>query len=69
MSHKITPERAKRGFLIHLTVYVLVNILLAVIDLRTNPEKTWFYWPLACWGIGLIAHGLAVYGMRVPHHE
>lgn len=56
----ITPEQAKRGFWIHLSVYVLVNILLAVLDLTRNPDKTWFYWVLGGWGIGVVAHGLAV---------
>ncbi len=49
------------GFKIHFAVYVLVNLLLIVINLLTTPDELWFYWPLLGWGIGIIAHGAAVY--------
>jgi hypothetical protein len=49
------------GFLIHLIVYVAVNTLLVAINLINTPERWWFYWPLIGWGMGLIAHGAAVY--------
>ena len=61
--------RAKLGFYIHLTVYVCVNIGLFLIWLFTrgdtsipNASFPWFIFPLGGWGIGLIAHGLAVFG-------
>jgi len=49
-----------RGFYIHLSIYLLVNALLLAIDLATTPDHLWFYWPLLGWGIGILAHGLAV---------
>lgn len=49
------------GFKIHFAAYVLVNLLLIVINLLTTPDELWFYWPLLGWGIGIIAHGAAVY--------
>ncbi|HEX4584325.1 MAG TPA: 2TM domain-containing protein [Burkholderiaceae bacterium] len=61
-------ERARRrvrqikGFYIHATVYVLVNALLAVINLGTSHGEVWFVWPLFGWGIGLAAHGISVFG-------
>lgn len=54
---------ARIGFGIHLTAYVLVNALLIAINLMTTPDRLWFQWPLAGWGIGLAFHGLAVLGM------
>ena len=50
-----------RGFQIHLAAYVAVNLLLIVINLLTTPTVLWFFWPLAGWGIGILAHGAAVY--------
>ena len=50
-----------RGFQIHLIVYAAVNILLVAIDLLAGPDKYWFYWPLGGWGLGIIAHGVAVH--------
>ena len=51
-----------RGFYMHLTVYVLVNVLLLAINLATTPDRLWFYWPLLGWGIGVAAHGASVLG-------
>ena len=49
------------GFKIHLGVYLGVNLLLAVINLLTEPQILWFLWPLAGWGIGIAGHAAAIY--------
>ena len=49
------------GFFFHFSAYVLVNAILIAVNLLTTPNKLWFYWPLLGWGIGILAHGLAVY--------
>lgn len=54
--------RAKMGFIIHATVFVLVNILLFAINRQVTPQYAWSFWPLGGWGIGLAIHGLVVYG-------
>ena len=46
---------------IHFTAYVLVNLVLIAVNLLTTPDTLWFYWPLIGWGIGIIAHGAAIY--------
>jgi hypothetical protein len=47
----------KMGFLVHLSVYVLVNAGLLLLSLgRGGP--TWQLYPLAGWGLGLAIHGL-----------
>jgi hypothetical protein len=53
--------RAKIGLLIHLAVYVLVNALLIGINLSTPSAHYWFVWPLAGWGLGLLAHAVAFF--------
>ncbi len=62
---KLAKEIAeeKIGFYIHLTAYVLVNLMLWTIW----AVNSWgsFPWPLfvsAFWGIGLFSHGLSAYG-------
>ena len=60
--HEQAEHRAKTAFFIHLGVYAAVNALLAYIDLTRSPEQIWFYWPLAGWGIGIVAHAVAVFG-------
>jgi hypothetical protein len=53
----------KMGFLIHLGVYILVNILLFFVWWFTNGDDVfpWFIFPLIGWGIGLCAHFIGVY--------
>ena len=53
---------ALKGFYVHLTVYVLVNLLLCTINLLTSPGRLWFYWPLLGWGIAVALHALRVFG-------
>jgi len=63
-------ERAKRrleelkGFYRHLTIYILVNVGLAVINLLTTPGFWWFLFVTFFWGIGLVAHGLSIFSKR-----
>jgi hypothetical protein len=52
---------AKIGFYVHLFVYVAVNILLVVLNLKYSPQYHWFYWPLFGWGIGIFFHAMGVF--------
>lgn len=52
-----------RGFYEHLIVFILVTIILIVINLMTSPEYLWFLWCIMGWGIGVIFHGLKVFGI------
>ena len=49
------------GFYIHLTVFIVVNAVLFIIDAMSG-TGWWVPWPILGWGIGVIAHGLAVFG-------
>ena len=53
--------RKIKDFYRHLTVYSLVIISLATINLSTSPQYLWFFWPLFWWGIGLVFHGMKVF--------
>ena len=52
--------KLKTGFLAHLSVYLVVNLGLAVINLATG-RPSWHLWPLAGWGLGLAIHGLVTF--------
>lgn len=52
---------AKIGFNVHLLVYLAVNILLIAINALTSPGHWWFIFASLGWGVGLLAHGFAVY--------
>jgi hypothetical protein len=60
---------AKAGFRVHALVYVLVTTGLLAVNLTTSPQYLWAAWPMFGWGIGLVAHGLGVYGARPRWRE
>ena len=50
---------AKLGWYIHASVYIAVNVLLAV--LSTISGRHWAVFPAVGWGIGLAVHGAVVF--------
>jgi len=55
-------EEARRSFIAHLIVYILVNVMLIVVNIVYVPKVIWFFYPLIGWGIGLAMHYL--FGVR-----
>lgn len=53
-----------RAFVIHLIAYAVANVAMIIVNLATAPADPWFQWPLLGWGIGLAAHGLALWAQR-----
>jgi hypothetical protein len=53
--------KAKMGFINHLVVYLLVIGMLAIVNLLTDRQHVWVYWPMFGWGIAVIMHGLGVF--------
>jgi len=52
----------KKGFFIHLSVYIIVNIMLVIIwAFPAGGGYPWFLFALGGWGIGLILHFLGVF--------
>ena len=51
----------KIGFYIHLSVYLLVNAFFHVLN-YVEGGYYWAVWPALGWGIGLLFHGLGVFG-------
>ncbi|PEO36924.1 2TM domain-containing protein [Bacillus wiedmannii] len=45
-----------QAFYIHLTVYILVNLMLFIINISSDSSKLWFVYPLAGWGIGIVCY-------------
>ncbi|MBA2963656.1 MULTISPECIES: 2TM domain-containing protein [Ramlibacter] len=52
---------AKLGWMIHATVFVAVNLLLAF--LSASSGRGWAIYPALGWSIGLAVHGVLVYGL------
>ena len=54
---------AELGFYSHLTSYLSVIAMLALINVFTT-RYPWFLWPAMGWGIGIFSHYMAVFGSR-----
>lgn len=50
---------AKLGWYIHASVYIAVNLMLAVLSAMS--DRNWAIFPALGWGIGLAVHGLVVF--------
>jgi hypothetical protein len=67
MENEILYRRAaarvtmQRAFYRHVMIYIVVNVLLAAVNLLKDPNHLWFQWGMLGWGIGLLVHGLNVY--------
>lgn len=71
------PESAKkhlkaiRDFMYHLMVFVFVNGLLVILDVRAGVGDQaivgldWAYWVILFWGVGLVGH--AIYAFFGEH--
>ena len=53
--------RDLKGFYSHLALYVLGICLFFAIWLFQSTSYPWFVWPMLGWGIGVAAHGMAVF--------
>lgn len=57
----IVYVRDLKGFYSHLIKYVVVISILFIINLSTNRDYIWAWWPMLGWGLGIMTHGLNVF--------
>ncbi len=50
----------RQGFIIHVALYLMVNVALFAIWKVTGAGYPWFLWPLFGWGVGIVAHALSL---------
>jgi len=51
----------KKGFFVHLTAYVIINVMLILLWAFAGGGYPWFIWPLGGWAVGLLFHFLGVF--------
>lgn len=57
-----------KGFYIHFTVYVFVNIVLSIQIYLINKNDFWQWESFSTalfWGVGILAHGTSVFGSNL----
>jgi 2TM domain-containing protein len=62
-------EPPLRGFLIHLSIFIVVMCGLAALNLTRNPGHPWFLWVLLAWGIALAVHDLVLLAKTRPKRK
>ncbi|WP_428228775.1 2TM domain-containing protein [Flavobacterium sp.] len=50
-----------KKFYQHLTVYLLCNPIVIVVNIMTSPGYLWFIWSLMGWGIAIVLHGFKAF--------
>jgi hypothetical protein len=53
--------KVKVEFRIHLFNYIVINAILAVINLTFTPGYLWVIWPLLGLGVGIILHAFRIH--------
>lgn len=61
MSRELQVQREKIGFWMHFSAFLLVNGLIAAINLLYTPGVVWFIFVLFPWGIGVAAHFIGAF--------
>lgn len=54
--------KALKSFYINFSIYIIVNIFLALVNLITSPGRLWFIWVVLGWGIGIAFQAYSVFG-------
>jgi hypothetical protein len=61
---EIEKKKRKRGVIVHLIIYCIINALLIYSDFSNQGNQFhWSFFPLIGWGIGLTAHFVFAYKM------
>lgn len=51
-----------KGFYTHLIAYLLIIPIITFVNIKYSPGYYWFFYPMIGWGIGLLFHGIGVFG-------
>ncbi|MBI2768913.1 MAG: 2TM domain-containing protein [Burkholderiales bacterium] len=71
MTTRLSPEeidrlahkrvRAKMGWYMHASLYVVVNLFIFAMSEYAFGHRRWSVFPLMGWGVGLALHGISVF--------
>lgn len=51
---EVYKEHRRKSFFMHLTIYIMVNIVSTTINFIFTPNFLWVFFPIIFWGIGII---------------
>ena len=69
---ELTIHDAKKGFKSHLTLFIIMNTILIIINIATYSGTLWCLGSIIGWGLGIIAHyigGVAILNKKLLKME
>ena len=54
-----------KGFYWNIITYICMVPMFIYTNLRFTPQFHWFWFPMLGWGIGILFHGLEVFGVTI----
>jgi len=55
--------KAKKGFYSHLGVYATMFVFFFIMNIVNFDGEIWFFYPMLPWGISIVIHYIAVFGL------
>lgn len=52
---------ARLALRLHLALFAIANLFMAIVNVVTSPQYLWFLWPLLGWGVGVCFHAMIVF--------
>lgn len=51
---EVDKEQRRKGFFLHLSIYISINVVSIIINLVFTPKFLWVIFRIVFWGIGII---------------
>jgi uncharacterized membrane protein (DUF485 family) len=58
---EVYTKQRKKSFFLHLTIYILVNVVSIIINIVFTPTFLWVVFPIVFWGIGIVWNYLGAF--------
>ncbi len=55
--------RKVKSFYRHLSMWLVFSAFFLLLNVATDRNDFWAFWPIAGWGLGLVMHAIGVFGL------
>ncbi len=60
----VSSTTVNKGFIFHVTAYILINALLIFVNFTAYPQYLWFKFPLIAWTVIIVLHAWRVFFLK-----
>jgi len=58
---EVYRNQRRKSFFLHLTIYILINVISLIINILFTPTFLWVIFPIFFWGIGIVWNYLGAF--------